>query len=410
MKKVLLVVLLAFGLAAQARMVDETRTVSGVGATWQEALNAALYMAVQQVRGAELGTEKNLQSVLNVVVGERTDVITLEQKVTHDIYADTHGWIKSYEVLSATEPKTKDGHWTVRASVVVPHFESDVMPDDKRLTVAVAPFVAKSASYTIEGEVLSGREVGQRLSEEVQTSLTQNGRFAVVNRGQADAMMREFALLASPLVSAQEASRLGQVAGADVMVVGTVRQLGKPTRDRTFYGADFNANRIQVEVSYQLVEVASQRVVWADRVRLTTLPDRNFETWQLFDQVAQKIAAGATATLYPVKVLDVVSAQQVYLTQGGLSVQVGDQLAVLDAGKPVQDPDTGETLVVNGPPVAVVEVTSVEAKYSVAKMLSGEVAQLSANAVLKPLAAVKEAPGAPHAETPGSSSQPLKWK
>lgn len=409
MKKTLFLILLAFGMSAQAKMVDVTRSVTGVGPTYQEALNSALYTAVQQVRGAEVGIDKNVASIINIVSSKRSDIVTFEQNVTYDIYADTHGWLKSYEVLSINEPKAEGGQWTVKASVVVPRFETDVMPDDKRITIAVAPFTTSKSRYDIEGEVLSASDVSQRIAEDVQTNLTQNGRFAVVNRGQAQAMNKEFSLLGSNMVSAEQASRLGQIAGADFMVVGSIRHLGKPTRSKTYYGSDFNSNRIQVEISYQVVEVASQRMVWADNVRTITKPDVNFESYQLFDEVAHKIAAAATTTIYPVKVLDIVSNDLIYLTQGGMSVQVGDQLAVLASGKSVKDPDTGEQLMVNGPQLAVVEVTGVEAKYAMAKLLNGDVTQFSASSVLKPLAAVQAAPSAPNPVTPGSSAAPLKW-
>src|SRR5699024_1091122 len=143
---------------------------------------------------------------------------------------------------------------------------------------------------------------------------TEARRFAVVNRAYGKEMASELALLKSDLTSTQEASRLGQVVGADFMVVGTIQHIGSPSKKRTFYGADFNKGLLRAVVSYQVVEVASQRVAWAKVIHTDIRPNRNFETYELFEMIARKIASGTTNVIYPIRIMDVVSDKLIYLS------------------------------------------------------------------------------------------------
>lgn len=409
MKTIILILLLLFCTATQARMVDVVRTVTGFGANYRDALNAALLEAVQQVRGLEIGTEKNLHTVMKQVATAHSATTTATMGVKQDIYSKSHGWVKSYKITEVVKPKTEGSGWKVTIRVTVPHFQSDVIPNDIRKTLAVAPFHITQSSYNIDGDIVPGAAVSRRLRDSLLSHFTEARRFAVVNRAYGKEMASELALLKSDLTSTQEASRLGQVVGADFMVVGTIQHIGSPSKKRAFYGADFNKGLLRAVVSYQVVEVASQRVAWAKVIHTDIRPNSNFETYELFDKMARKIASGTTNVIYPIRIMDVVSDKQIYLSQGGLSVKVDDLLAVKGKGRKVKDPDTGRPVIVSGPRVATIKVTTVEPKYSVAELVDGDSSLFGARSVVEQLSkSAKHQPSAPL--SPGSSAAPIQWE
>lgn len=409
MKMLLIVIGLCISAVASAKMVDVERETSGFGASYQDALNSALLEAVQQVRGLELGTEKNLHSSIRQSVSDRTDMVVGEIGVKQDIYSKSRGWVKSYQVIGTEPPSGEHGQWRVQTRVVVPRFESNAMPDDKRFTIAVMPFRVAKPAFQYQSQVISAGEASTRLREAVQEKLTQSRRFAVVNRDFAEEFSSEVALLKSDNVSAVEASRLGQVAGADFMVVGRLYHIGEsPKAKKSFYGAQFDRGMIRLEVNYQVIEVPTQKVAWSDVIRLDVKPDADFEITDVYEHGGKEITAGLLNVIYPLRVLDIVSDERIYLTQGGELIQAGSRWSIHAPGRALQDPDTGMSITVEGPVVGEVEIIDVMPKYSVAKLLSGELGAVTAAAVLRPVGEGSAAEPE-RRSTPGSSDAPIQW-
>lgn len=409
MKRIFVLCCCLFSMALHAQIVDVTKTVTGVGESYQAALNSALLMAVQQVRGLEVGTERQLETTVSYLFSYRADIVVEETKLKKDIYSDSKGWIKNFEVLEISKPQSKDDIWQVSAAVTVPHFESALAADDKRYTLAVMPFISMQSRYYINDERLASNAVRQTLRDQLLTRFTQNGRFAMLNRAQGQVLDQEFSLLASDAVSKEDASRLGNIAGADFILLGVIDYIGKPKKSRSYYGADFNENRIQAELSYQIVEVATQRILWADTLEASFLLDADFETRRVFEQLANQVSSEATQAVYPIRIMDIINEEQIFLSQGGKAIQVGDRYWVKDEAKAMQNPDTGKTLQIEGLPIAEIEIVDVGNTHSIAKLISGDIWQVTAHAIVREA----KSPVSPAAEarplTPGSSEKPLSW-
>jgi len=409
MKRLLILCCCLFSIAVHAQIVDVTKTVTGVGESYQDALNSALLTAVQQVRGVEVGTERQLQTTVNYLFSYRADIVVEETSIKKDIYNDSKGWIKSFEVVKISKPESKDGVWQVQASVTVPRFESDLAVGDSRYTLAVMPFISMQSRYYINGDWLASSQVRQTLRDQLLTRFSQNGRFAMLNRAQGQVLEQEFSLLASDAVSKEDASRLGNVAGADFILLGVVDYIGKPKKSRSYYGADFNDNRIQAELSYQIVEVATQRILWADSIDSSFILDHDFETRQVFEQLANQVSNEATQAVYPLRIMDIINDEQIFLSQGGKAIQVGDSYVVKAPAKTMQDPDSGKTMQIEGMTIAVLEIVDVGSNHSIAKLITGDVKQISANSIVRKATGEVTKPAEPKPLTPGSSEKPLSW-
>lgn len=299
MRRLLLLLFISFSSLAFAQTGDVTKTVTGYGSSYQKALNQALIQGVQQVRGTEVSTDRQLQSSMEHIISQNTISHSQQINEVQNVFTDSQGWIKSYQVTQVNEPKSDDGQWRVTASVVVPKYESKAK-NDKRATLAIMPFRVSERVYDVYQQRLDAFGVSQSLQEHLQSDIIRSNRFALVNREYGEEFASEKALLSSNNVSAETASRIGEVAGADYMLVGRIQNFSHPPQaKRDFYGAKINEGLTRLEISYQLVEVASQRIAWSDVARVDArLVDRDDTIDVIYEKAAQQIGKLIAANAY----------------------------------------------------------------------------------------------------------------
>lgn len=412
MRYFLLTILLSLASLSFAQMEDVERQVSGYGDSYQSALNQALIQAVQQVRGTAIATDKQLNLAVDTVIGAAGGSQSYRLNEEQTVFADSQGWIKSYQITQVQKPSGDNDSWQVSAKVVVPTFKSMVDDNDKRYTLAVMPFQVSKAEFTVLDQTIGAQQASQSLQEYVQQQLHSSGRFALVNRQYGNEFASEKALLSSDNVSPETASRIGQVAGADLMLVGRIQNFEHPPQARReFYGAKINQGLIRLEVAYQIIEVASQRIMWTDVARVDArLIDRDDTIDVMYTKAAERIASDALASTYPIKVLDIVSPERIYLTQGGHLIKPGQRFNAHGPGHQVEDPDTGLKRQLAGATIGTLEIIESHKDYSVAKWTNGNSNQLDGNTVLSPVASDNDTDTKPpRRETPGSSEAPLQW-
>jgi curli biogenesis system outer membrane secretion channel CsgG len=262
-------VFLALTFTAIAHAVTEDVTVSttGYGDSYQKAVATALLEAVSQVRGVNIATDKTLKSDFEAYATDNAAYAKSQTQVVQDISVQTKGQVKSYQITSTKEPSAEGGQWEVQAQVVVPSYKA-MGKEDKRFSIAVMPFHSKSGKSVVAG----------KLRDDILNTLTQSRKFNVVSRDFENEFAAEKDLLQSDDVSANEASRLGQVSGADLMVVGTIYDASvstkttvTPTETTNFYGMSVTeggqvhtSSKSSVKLNYRVIEVATQKVKWAN--------------------------------------------------------------------------------------------------------------------------------------------------
>lgn len=411
MRYFLLSLLLSLASSTYAQMEDLERQVTGYGDSYQSALNQALIQAVQQVRGTAIATDKQLAVAVDTLVTTATANQIYRAEEVQTVFADSQGWIKSYQVTQVIKPSNENDHWQVSAKVIVPKFKSMVDDKDKRYTLAIMPFRVSQAQYQVLGQTFSAAQVSQSLQEHLQQKLHSSAQFALVNRQYSDEFAAEKALLSSDNVSPETASRIGQISGADLMIVGRIQNFEHPPQARReFYGARLNEGLIRLEVSYQIVDVATQRILWTDITRIDArLINRDDTIDMMYAKAAQRIASDTLAATYPIKVLDIISPERIYLTQGGHLIEPGQRFNAHGPSHQVEDPHTGLKRQLAGATIGALEIIESYQDYSVATWISGDSKQLDANTVLSPLTRDDTQEKPDRRETPGSSEAPLKW-
>lgn len=409
MKNILIAIILCIS-SVQAATTDVERETKGFGSTYQEALSSALLEAVRQVRGLEVGTEKNLKITLLQTLNAAGSTVTGNAHVAEDIYTKSQGWIKSYKILEATEPKKEGAPWTVSVLVTVPVYE-EVVKDDNRKTMAVLTFETAFKEIMTRNTRLAVDDIAERISEGVLSDLAQSKKFAAVNRSFETQFRKERETLKSGDAPASESSRVGQKLGADLIITGKIHSVRLEKKEKTFYGSSTPYFEAGINLYYAVIEAATEKVLWADTVDYEfSGKDEKLFVAAFISGLAESIASNVLDVTYPIKVLELQDNDTVLLNQGGKRLEVGQLLNVFTPGRSIKDADTNMPIVIDGENVAQIKVVDVLPNYSIAKIVSGSYEKIKENALTRRVKTEKQTDSAPAKPlTPGSSDKPWSW-
>jgi hypothetical protein len=145
----LTLLILPFNLWAEPTLASKTTT--GFGDTYQQALSSALMDAVRQVRGVEVGTEKQFKAEFQSLVKDKTENKTASIGVSEDIFTQSKGSVHSYKIDSVKKPKDNNDVWSVTLTAKIPEYKSKIV-DDKRDSIAVMPFRFSHQTFSIDDQ------------------------------------------------------------------------------------------------------------------------------------------------------------------------------------------------------------------------------------------------------------------
>jgi curli production assembly/transport component CsgG len=421
MRVLLASMLSVLSLTALAKTVEVSQKATGFGDSPDAAVTNALVEASRQSLGVSVLLDPNFRSeTFEWVATENLAAGGSSSKP--EAQAKTLANVAGYTVLSTKEVKEKLWQAEVEVRLLKP---ASIGPDKSNLpSIVVAPVRAYDSSYDI-GEEVSGRDVASNLHRQLVISLTQGGRFRVLDRQYPKEVNAELANAAAGL-SPFEHAKLGQKLGADLVLTTDVEKFQLGREGNTFYGAKLQSTEPFIRIHYQLINVASSEIIsagtWKDQqsqnefrarlrddgIELGREPDRVGEV--LYPYVARQLSGEVVDVLYPMRVLSASAANAIYVTQGAGRVEAGDLLSVHLPQKEVIDPDSGIALRLESDSVATLRVTSLGTGYALTELLTGELSSVTASALLRHEAspmALDEKTGKPM--TPGSSEAPIKW-
>lgn len=418
MKRILFLLFCLWIIPVQA--ADEERQVEaqGFGNTYKEAVANALLEAVRQVRGLAVGEEKNLRFDLISIISDDRASITGGTSTTTDIYTQSKGRIASYQILETREPTSDGKQWKVKVRAVVPEFKP-VITGDKRASISVFAFRVKAQNISIEGDNRPAASISRRLADGISLRLTQAGGLAVLSRDYQVELANERALWATDQVNPREASRIGQILGADLVLLGTIHELDISKAVAELYGADFGGREIRVDLTYSLVETATQKIIWSDAVTFTRIVKEDLSLVKktkvdylanVITELANQVAIAVIDITQPMKIIKVESSDRILLNRSGEHLSVGDMYHVKAPGETVTDPDTGLKIYIHGATLATLEIVDIQTSYSVAKLVDGNLQQIDAGNIVRRAELDKTNKKVPAPQlTPGSSEKPINW-
>ena len=405
--------------------VDVKVETTGHGETYREALLNALLDAVGQVRGLQASTKEYLKYEFHQMVHE--DVVPIAiQTISEEERVSTQvkGWLKSYRVISSGKD-SKDGHWVVEISAVVPKPEDERLKDSRK-TLAVMPFRIPSTTFNInngygETESVPAVSVSMRMADQLRASFSQLGKFSVVNRQFGPEVLSEKVLLGSELVPPSEAANLGGVIGADLMLLGQIYRFETEVRDEKFYNSTDTIITDRIELYYQIVDSHTQKILWAntidfeyDKEKEQTLAEqlRDDEEYSsltdTLNALSVVISSEVLNHIYPSKVVSV-KGKSIYISHGGKALEVDSILKVYGPGDTVKDPDTGRPLVLDGEILGEIEILELRPEYAIGTLIKGDIGKINEKVVLRSKAQATQHTEAKKYSTPGDSDAPVSW-
>ncbi len=251
-------------------------------------------------------------------------------------------------------------------------------------TIAVMPFVInESVLITIRNQRLVPTVIETRFASKLMEFLVNSRKFDVLERDYLVKILNENQLTESDWVKSGEAGRIGKLLVADYLVIGHIDRHNYYTKNINIALTGENKTDVMGDfgVRFRVVEVASGKIVFANTILkkliMNDIPyaerkDMTPEDFRdrMYANVADTCGNAILAGIYPIKVASV-TGEVVVLNRGrGAGIKKGDRLKVYSAGETVTDPDTGEVLGVEEAEIGEIEVTSVESKFTKAKIVT----------------------------------------
>jgi TolB-like protein len=394
--------------SADPNAVTTTKVVEtkGQGVNRDEAINLALRQAVAQVKGVDirsLDTDFDYRSASADIsrtptgkkvefdaVGVHTGGSTLRTNMA--------GQIKSFEVLN--EKKLEDGTYEVTLKVTVYDYESP--EKTTRLKLAVMPIRTLAANYQFGDISNPSLDTSRLFSQKLTAALTQSNKFNVLDREYMQEFAQERNFLLSGDASVEEMGKLGEALGVDYMLVGTINRAGivrkesySPAIDRTIseYEAAFS-------FEYRLIVGPTRQVKLADVLNIklertaqlkplvTKWEPQDMDYKEMMDNfigmAANQLVEKIIDQLYPIRIASIDQNGQVIINQGGSRIAVGQLLDIVSQGKELFDADTKESLGTTETLVATIRIDKVMPKISYAKVVEGDLTQLSEGLICRP--------------------------
>lgn len=269
------------------------------------------------------------------------------------------------------------------ASVVQP-----VSPQDAKPTLAILPFIIQEgAVINISDDnntvVLTSLRIETNFTGLIRESLVKSRKFNVLERDYLRKVIDENKITESEWAKPGEEQRIGKLLVSDYLVIGHIDSLQKKeTPVNIGLTGEHTVREIyDFKIHFNITEVKSGKVVFAQHMqrKLNTRDIPASERrdmvpsdyiMKLFEPVAIEAANLILEGIFPIKVASI-NGDVVTLNRGeGSGLKIGDKLNVFNIGGTVKDPDTGEILGSEEVKIAEIEITSVQPKFSQAKVVN----------------------------------------
>ncbi len=385
-------ILLASFAVTPARAEPIEVLVEGEAASREAAISKALLDALQQVTGVAIAATQQTTVALSAVArDDSAATVQLSQQSQADLLRQTNGVVRSYRLLDQHETTTQTV--IVHLTVVIEKYTPAGPGNDTRRRLAVAPFTDAAGKPSSQGA---------RFQEQLTAALVQARRFAVVDRSNDAAYANEMGVIASGSTPAAERARLGQVIGADYVVVGHIAgPTSQTTETNIVITGEIARNTVTSSgrADYTVIEIATRQVKWTG----STVVSGSTES------AAARIADDIIEAIYPIRVIDASDPQELVINQGGSSIKPGLRYKAYALSAEMFDPYTKESLGRREREIGTIEITRVLPKMSYARLVQGKLPQGDADIVVRKSVAASLKSTAP-ASKPAipSANAPLK--
>jgi len=266
---------------------------------------------------------------------------------------------------------------------------SSIVNAQVKKRIAVAEFQDRSGH----------KGAGQGVADMLITALFKSGEFIVVERKELDKVLAEQRLGRSGAVTPQTAPAVGKLLGVDLLVLGSITELGTKDRDvsggTNLFGAKINAKTARAAVDIRLVNTTTGEIVAAETEegtestvgvggRYKAINFADFSQWndtdigkaarEAIDETVNLITKNIAKIPWTGRIIKVSEDGTVIMKPGSEgNVTTDMEFDVFHPGEELKDPDTGLVLGHEEAKVGHIKVTEdmLNGKAAKAKIVNG---------------------------------------
>ena len=379
-------------------------TVSGIGQSYEEALNNAFAEAISLVNGKNVQTKTIIQvldggSLPKEVAKDKekggfladllsdlkqlqeteetkkkkkdkkkdkkiSDKVKYSQKYLKELIDETKGGIKSYKIIN--KEINASGWHLIEVSAEVAFF--NLPKEAMRVRMAAFPF----RLYEIEGD----HERFQRLLDQnINDYFVQTKKFTMLDRSFIEEVAKEQQIILDGKAPAIEMAKIGNEISADFILVGSVENFNINEKVTKILSTDqeIRRNEASIYMSYRLVDVATKQINYSNTIQYKIQLSQNSEKpdTEIISKISKILGEEILFSIYPVLVEKVVNGE-IYLGQGGSQFTKGEKYEIFQKGEKIIDSYTNEVIGNVETSIGLIEIVSVSSGYTKAKMFSEE--------------------------------------
>ena len=228
------------------------------------------------------------------------------------------------------------------------------------------------------------------------TAIAKTRKFDLIERDRMADILKEQGLGESELIEEESAQKLGTMQGIDYIILGSITKYGMQSKGLGGKGFGMASSKAIMSVDIRIIDAATGSIRIAETVSENKkaskgIAVKGFDAGEKNDNVlsevmrkcANTISNLIVSTIYPVKIISVGKTGTIMLNYGKGYLGTGMVLEVFSQGETVVDPDTGETLGCEEETMGRIKITNVQAKFSKAKVITGDVSTLTKGMVCR---------------------------
>ncbi|MBV6320702.1 CsgG/HfaB family protein [Duganella violaceipulchra] len=340
-------------------------TASGTGMTPGAAINDALKTAIMQVNGttvdaasANLNTFSQATATLDVESSYGNDSLKASATAQGSHFAEqivtqSKGVVSSFKVAKLTPPSSKGGLYSVEIAASIAKFKAPA--DSGKIKIVVAPLRSSRSSFNIGGHNVPAAEVLGALRQQIIDTLSQSGRFTVLDRQFEGELQNELDMIGSGQTVNTDFAKLGQALSADLVWVGVVndlaydkhvRKLQTSDRDLVSYSGGWSVSQRMINLATRQILQSATLQGTAPSIAATTMGagiDEGATMRSMQSEIVMRSAEAILLQTFPISVVER-DGMTVVLSQGGTSVVENGRYKIYLQGKEIKDPQTGQSL------------------------------------------------------------------
>ena len=379
-------------------------TVSGIGQSYEEALNNAFAEAISLVNGKNVQTKTIIQvlsegSLPQEVAKDKekggflvdllsdlnqlqeteetkkkkkdkkkdkkiSDKVKYSQDYLKELIDETKGGIKSYKIIN--KEINANGWHLIEVSAEVAFF--NLPKEAMRVRMAAFPF----RLYEIEGD--HGR-FQRLLDQNINDYFVQTKKFTMLDRSFIEEVAKEQQIILDGKAPAIEMAKIGNEISADFILVGSVENFNINEKVTKILTSDqeIRRNEASIYMSYRLIDVATKQINYSNTIQYKIQLSQNSEKpdTEIISKISKILGEEILFSIYPVLVEKVVNGE-IYLGQGGSQFTKGEKYEIFQKGEKIIDSYTNEVIGNVETSIGLIEIVSVSSGYTKAKMFSEE--------------------------------------